>query len=655
MNLEQLYAEHYKSVYYTCYKFLQNEEDAKDMTQNVFIKAFDKIDSLNDASKFKSWINRIAANECINELKKTNRLKLEELTATNADGENFEYLEDETQKSPEELMVDDDVRDILLHIINKLPQDQRIAVHLYYYQDMTVKEISQIFGCSEQTTRNRLGYARKNIKKEVDKLEDKGVQLRSIALLPFLYLIFQAEESFAQVAVPAYSTLTATASANATVANADISSSAVGTPAAATTSSSTASTTATSSGATSTAAAGATKSAVLFGLSMKAVIAIIATIIVVAIGVVVAVLPKDDNSGKDNRTEASLGDANDESNSNDDLDDANVNTDADASWGKVKEDEWIDLSHTSIGDTTNYPFIYSSLELTSTKYNGDYFIIPLKDKYNTFETPYLLVEDDYSSQNTEYTEPSELHFEYNENAYTQYISGPVYMVKKELASDVVANKEYLTPKANIDLGEFLINGHKFSLPFKLSEITAIELTDMSIINGNKIEKYSSIISSDTPTLNVIDSQIMLEPGEILVLNYGPLGYYGAETIWFTIYNPTDSQIPLRDSTVYAVTPTISVFFPYYADPARSLTPQVCFPGYVSLVASHEYVMGQYGIPIAIKYDISSGFDVIFEGKKYGFALSHRMDYMDVQYSTHTYYYIQDDVLYSFLREHILIY
>ena len=655
MNLEQLYTEHYKSVYYTCYKYLQNEEDAKDMAQNVFIKAFDKIDTLKDTSSFKSWINRIAANECINELKKTNRIKLEELTATSSEGESFEHIEDESQKNPEEVVVDEDVRDILLHIINKLPQDQRIAVHLYYYQDMTVKEISQIFGCSEQTTRNRLGYARKNIKKEVDKLEDKGVQLRSIALLPFLYLIFQAEESFAQVAVPTYSILTATASADATVANADMSSSAVGTPAAATTSSSTASTTATSSGATSTAAAGATKSAVLFGLSMKAVIAIIATIIVVAIGVVVAVLPKDDNSGKDNRTEASLGDANDESNSNDDLDDASVNTDADASWGKVKEDEWIDLSHTSIGDTTNYPFIYSSLELTNTKYNGDYFIIPLKDKYNTFETPYLLVEDDYSSQNTEYTEPSELHFEYNENAYTQYISGPVYMVKKELASDVVANKEYLTPKANIDLGEFLINGHKFSLPFKLSEITAIELTDMSIKNGNKIEKYSSIINSDTPTLNVIDSQIMLEPGEILVLNYGPLGYYGAETIWFTIYNPTDSQIPLKDSTVYAVTPTISVYFPYYADPARSLTPQVCFPGYVSLVASHEYVMGQYGIPIAIKYDISSGFDVIFEGKKYGFALSHRMDYMDVQYSTHTYYYIQDDVLYSFLREHILIY
>ena len=637
MNLEQLYTEHYKSVYYTCYKYLQNEEDAKDMTQNVFIKAFDRIDSLKDASSFKSWINRIAANECLNELKKNNRIKLEELTATNSDGESFEHIEDESQKNPEEMAVEDDVRDILLDIINGLPQDQRIAVHLYYYQDMTVKEISQIFGCSEQTTRNRLGYARKNIKKEVDKLEDKGVQLRSIALLPFLYLLFQAEESYAQVAVPAYSTL-ALAKGGVVATGA------------------TSSTSATGATATAAAVANTTKPAVLFGLSMKAVIATVVAVVAIAVGIAVAVLPKDDTPDKNNRTEASLDDTSDKDNNNasDDSDNANVNTDADTSWGKIKKDEWIDLSHTTIGDTTNYPFIYSSLELESAEYNGDYYIIPLNDKYSFRETPYILLEDDYSSKQTEFTEPVELHFEYNENAYTQYISGPIYMVKKEFASDVIANKEYLTPKANIDLGEFLINGHKFSLPCKLSEITTIDMSYLYISNGNKLEKYSDIINSDSPTLNLTESQNMLDTGEILVLECGSLGYYGAQSIMFTVYNPTDSEIPLNESTVYAISPTISKFFSYYKDPASSLNPQVCFPGYVSLVASHEYVMGQYGIPLAINYETPYGWDVMFEGKQYGFALTHRMDYENIQYSTHTYYYMQDDILYNFLLEHILI-
>lgn len=350
MNLEQLYTEHYKSVYYTCYKYLQNEEDAKDMAQNVFIKAFDKIDTLKDTSSFKSWINRIAANECINELKKTNRIKLEELTATSSEGESFEHIEDASQKNPEEVVVDDDVRDILLDIINGLPQDQRIAVHLYYYQDMTVKEISQIFGCSEQTTRNRLGYARKNIKKEVDKLEDKGVQLRSIALLPFLYLIFQAEESFAQVAVPAYSTLTASnanASANTAVANAEMNSSAEATNTATTSSGAASTTTATASTAataassgtaatatTAAAVAGATKSAVLFGLSMKTVIAAIVAIVAISVGVVLAVKPKDNSNSDNNAGNESVvkndnGTNNDDSTSNKDASAEDDNTETD--------------------------------------------------------------------------------------------------------------------------------------------------------------------------------------------------------------------------------------------------------------------------------------------------------------------------------------
>lgn len=298
MNFEQLYTEHYKSVYYTCYKYLQNEEDAKDMAQNVFIKAFNKIHTLKDTNTFKSWVNRIAANECINELKKTNRLKLEELTATNADGESFEYLEDETQKSPEELMVEDDVRDILLDIINKLPQDQRIAVHLYYYQDMTVKEISQVFNCSEQTTRNRLGYARKNIKKEIDKLEDKGVQLRSIALLPFLYLLFQAEESYAQVAIPEYASLSFAQSGATAATKAGTN---TGLESVATASGTATSTAATTLGvATSTSA----KTTALFGLSMKTAIIAIISVIAIAVGVAVIVLPKDDKKDEAHKSDS---------------------------------------------------------------------------------------------------------------------------------------------------------------------------------------------------------------------------------------------------------------------------------------------------------------------------------------------------------------
>lgn len=205
MNFEKLYEENYKMVYYVCLKFFKNEEDAEDMTQNIFIKAFDKINMLADINKFTPWIRQIANRECINELQRRGRFTFSDENVTNEELN----LVDDKQKNPEDVVVEDDIRDIILEIINKLPQDQRIAIYLYYYQDMTVKEISEVFNCPEQTTRSRLAYARKNMKKEIEKLEDKGVKIRALNILPFLYCIFQAEEElvYADINIPEYNNI----------------------------------------------------------------------------------------------------------------------------------------------------------------------------------------------------------------------------------------------------------------------------------------------------------------------------------------------------------------------------------------------------------------------------------------------------------------
>lgn len=202
MDLEKLYADNYKNVYYVCLKFFRNEEDAEDMTQNIFIKAFDKINTLADINKFAPWIRQIANRECINELQRRGRFIVADENISNEEIN----LADDKQKNPEEIVVEDDVRDMMLEIIDKLPQDQRIAIYLFYYQDMTVKEISEVFNCPEQTTRSRLAYAKKNMKKEIEALEDKGIRIRAFSLLPFLYCIFEAEEKlvYADTLIPTY-------------------------------------------------------------------------------------------------------------------------------------------------------------------------------------------------------------------------------------------------------------------------------------------------------------------------------------------------------------------------------------------------------------------------------------------------------------------
>lgn len=647
MNFEQLYTEHYKSVYYTCYKYLQNEEDAKDMAQNVFIKAFDRIDSLKETNSFKSWISRIAANECINELKKSNRLKLEELTATNADGESFEYLEDESQKNPEELMVEDDVRDILLDIINRLPQDQQIAVHLYYYQDMTVKEISKIFNCSEQTTRNRLGYARKNIKKEIDKLEDKGVQLRSISLLPFLYLLFQAEESYAQVAIPEYASLTIAQGGATTTTEAGATTSLTsGTTASSTTS---VATTTVSAATTS-----ATKTAMLFGLNMKAIIIAFISIVTIAIAVAV-IVPKGEKESESDKTTSNES----TSNNSDSTDDENVNTDADESWGTVIKDKKIDLSHTFLGSHKDSHILYSSYQSETEQDNGDYYVIPLNDKYNSFSAP-LYVEEgaDYFIER-EFTEPGELHFEYDENYTYRSLTGPVYVVKKETASDVIANKEYLTPEANIDLGEVLINGHTLSIPSKAAALTEIGTGDsLFISDGTKIDKYLDSpyhIDNGEEALNLQDSNIMLEPEEIIIAsnlcryNQPKIDGHnvsGLLQLDYIIYNDSDKELALNECTIYGVSTSV---IQLVSAGSQYIWPQVCLPGYVSHSASQEYVMKQYGMPIASDIAFPES-QFVFEGDRYCCALTTKLECIpSLQFGCITYFMLDEKVK-SFVRE-----
>ncbi len=73
---------------------------------------------------------------------------------------------------------------------------------MYYYQEYSIKEIAKAYGCSENTVKSRLNYARKAMREETEKLEDKGIKLRVVAVLPFLYLFFAGERKAFACEIP---------------------------------------------------------------------------------------------------------------------------------------------------------------------------------------------------------------------------------------------------------------------------------------------------------------------------------------------------------------------------------------------------------------------------------------------------------------------
>lgn len=188
--IEKLYDEFYDDVYYICYKILGNQEDAKDITQDTFLEAFISIDNLNDPASFKYWINKIATNKTFNFLKRTKKMSVQSPDEVN------QLLDiEDVQIRPEDTVIDTDVKDTLESIIDKLPKEQRTTLFLFYYQEMSIKEIAELYQCSESTVKSRLSYARKFMRKEVENLEDKGYKLRCLTSLPFIFALFNAEKA----------------------------------------------------------------------------------------------------------------------------------------------------------------------------------------------------------------------------------------------------------------------------------------------------------------------------------------------------------------------------------------------------------------------------------------------------------------------------
>lgn len=75
---------------------------------------------------------------------------------------------------------------LMKEILDGLPEDQKLCVLMYYYEELSVSDIADALGCSTGTVKSRLNYARKKIRNDVEELERKGTKLYSVAPLPFI-------------------------------------------------------------------------------------------------------------------------------------------------------------------------------------------------------------------------------------------------------------------------------------------------------------------------------------------------------------------------------------------------------------------------------------------------------------------------------------
>ncbi|MDE6744626.1 MAG: RNA polymerase sigma factor [Lachnospiraceae bacterium] len=191
---EELYSISCKKVYFTCINFLGNEEDARDVMQEVYTTAYEKLASLNDAEKFVPWINRIAVNRCKKILMKKAAVFMEIDDAVD------ELTEENENFLPEEYITQKEKRKLVMDIMrNTLSDIQYKTVILYYFNGLAISEIADIMECLPGTVMNRLSVARAKIRDGVDAYENKsGDKLYSVVGLPLLMrLLYEEAESMA--------------------------------------------------------------------------------------------------------------------------------------------------------------------------------------------------------------------------------------------------------------------------------------------------------------------------------------------------------------------------------------------------------------------------------------------------------------------------
>ena len=245
--LEELILACYSDLAYFALRTVKDEELAADITQDSCIEIISSIEKLENPDAFLSWSRTIVYHRCMRHFNS----KKDVIVEADEDGETiFDKLPDEDEGSlPEQVVQDKEFQHVMQQLLDTLPEDQRAALMLYYYEKLSVKQIAEVQGVSEGTVKSRLNYGRKAVKERVEAYEKKsGTKLHGI--LPLLLFYFFND---AKVATPVPSAVSAAFSGGGVAAGATAAT--AGTSAAATTSATGAST-ATATAATGVAAGG---------------------------------------------------------------------------------------------------------------------------------------------------------------------------------------------------------------------------------------------------------------------------------------------------------------------------------------------------------------------------------------------------------------
>ncbi len=153
---DELMIRYERQIYRVCYRFVENREDAMDLAQEVFIKAFEHLPSFRRESGLKTWLYRIAINHCINHVKKHSQ---EFVEVSEAIGSVHPSAHAEMEARQQ--------RDHFRNMVGLLPPKQKAILELRIHEQLTYDEIARMSGRSVSTIKASVFFALEKLRKLV--------------------------------------------------------------------------------------------------------------------------------------------------------------------------------------------------------------------------------------------------------------------------------------------------------------------------------------------------------------------------------------------------------------------------------------------------------------------------------------------------------
>src|SRR6266436_949620 len=160
---EELVARHRDKIYARAYSMMRNEEEAIDLSQEAWVKAWQRLKQFQGESSFGTWMTRIVINLCLDQLRRHKRQRAESIEAMDEESGGVERHMPVVTVNPTEGLERQELRQRIDRALNQLSYEHRTVLVLHQFEEMEYKQIAKAMDCSSGTVMSRLFYARRKL------------------------------------------------------------------------------------------------------------------------------------------------------------------------------------------------------------------------------------------------------------------------------------------------------------------------------------------------------------------------------------------------------------------------------------------------------------------------------------------------------------